>query len=95
MVFASSEVHFVMEPWPRMLEVRHTAEQFQPSLADTAKDRSSRHSLWDTVAVLAEPVAGTLAVNGSAVVEGHLLLVEIRSPFHSIEMDSTSSARPS
>lgn len=61
---------------------------------DTAKGHSSRHSLWDTVVVLAKPAVVMLAVNGFAAV-GHLSLEETRSPFHSIGMDSTSSASSS
>lgn len=87
MVFASSEVHFVMEPWPQMLEVHQTAEYSRVLLVDTAQGHSSRYSLWDTVAVLAVPAAVTLAVNCSAAVGGHLSLEETRSPFHSIEVD--------
>lgn len=95
MVFETSEVHFVMEPWPQMLEVLHTVEHCRPLLVDTAKGHSSRHSLWDTVAVLIEPAAVTLAVNCSAAVGVHLSPEGTRLPFHSIEMDSTSSASPS
>lgn len=88
MVYVPSAVHFVMVPWPQKLEVLHAAQHSRSLLLETAKDHSSRYSLWDTAAVLAGPAVVALVVD----VGGRLSLEETRSPFHSIEMDSTSFA---